>query len=369
MSPPPVPVSDGHAIASIELAMTRAFCDAKSAYPPKYRVPHYLRDHPADDAKPLRQVAADMAGSVEGYCADISEPFLNNENSLTVIQSWLLGAEPGLSLDGLGRRLHQIRIAIVLFFAAVCLISGLSVVMSSAGVLVGVAILGTLNDDQHTAYPFLFPSLLLAASIYALAWPRLRDGRWAWLITVCAISGVVAGLGVNLRTSYWPVFLSMLVLVLVFAVREWQLRLDATMARVAVATAVFGLSLWGAQYWWIDRYLPETFPYNSAHHPIAHPLVLSLANPENPLSQREGIKWLDGAGLQLARKIDPNVRYLAPTYGPALFRYYGQLWRNYPGEMAQLYLVKFNAAGVSIVEAMRYGGFRVPRRPDASEAL
>jgi len=186
VSPESARLSDGHAIAAIELAMTRAFCDAKSAYPPKYRVPHYLRDHPGDDAKPLRQVAAGMAGSLEGYCADISEPFLNNENSLTVIQAWVLRAEPGLSLDGLGRRLHQVRVAIVLFFAAVCLISGLSVVMSSAVVLAGMAILGTLNGDQHTAYPFLFPSVLLAISIYALAWPPLRNGRWAWMIPAFA---------------------------------------------------------------------------------------------------------------------------------------------------------------------------------------
>jgi len=200
--------------------------------------------------------------------------------------------------------------------------------------------------------------VLLAASIYALAWPRLRDGRWPWVVSIAALSGMLAAFSVNMRTSYWPVVVSMLLVVLVFATREWQLRLGETMVRVAVVFAVFGASLWGAQYWWIGRYLPENFSYNAAHHPIAHPLVLALANPENALSRREGIEWLDESGLRLAEKMDPKASYNGPRYGPALFRYYRHLWAAYPGEMAMLYLVKFNAAGVSIIEAMRNGSVR-----------
>ena len=355
---PAAPLTDGHAIAAIELAMTRAFCGAPSAYPPQYRVPHHLRDHPADSAKPLRQVAAEMAGSVETYCASVSEPFLNNENSLTVIQAWLLRAEPHLSLDGLGTRLHQIRVAILILFAAVCLRSGLSAAISGAVVFVGIKVLGTLEYLQHTTFPLLLPSVLLAISIYALSWPRFRDGRWPWLIIVGLAGGALAGLGVNLRTSYWPVFVAMLAVMLIFAAREWQLILDATIGRVAVVAGVFAAALWGVQYQTIDRLLPENFPVNTSHHPIAHSLVLALANPENPLSRREGIEWSDDVGLRIAEKIDPQVTYLGPRYGPALFQYYRELWTTYPGEMAHVYWIKFQMAGVPIVDALRAGGLR-----------
>jgi hypothetical protein len=355
---PATPLTDGHAIAAIELAMTRAFCGAPSAYPPQYRVPHYLRDHPVDGRKPLRQVAAEMAGSVEAYCAAVSEPFLNNENSLTVIQAWLLSAEPSLSLDGLGTRLHQIRVAILIVFAAVCLRSGLSAAISAAVVFVGMKVLGRLDYLQHTTFPLMLPSVLLAISVYAFSWPRLRDGGWPWLVATGLTAGALAGLAVNLRTSYWPVFVAMLAVVLIFAVREWQLGVIATIGRAALVVGVFGASLWGVQYRWIDRLLPENFPTNTSHHPIAHPLVLALANPENALSRREGIEWRDDVGVRIAASIDSQATYLGPRYGPALTRYYRQLWTDYPGEMARIYWVKFQLAGVPIIDALRAGALR-----------
>ncbi len=205
---------------------------------------------------------------------------------------------------------------------------------------------GALNDLQHTAYPFLFPSVLLARSVYALGWPRFRDGALAVADHRGPCRRGVAGLGVNMRTSYWPVFVAMLAVLLIFAVREWQLTLDATMGRVAVVAGVFAVVACGVfSTGAIDRCCRRTFPSTRAHHPIAHSLVLALANPENPLSRREGIEWLDDAGLRIAGQIDPQVIYLGPRYGPALFRYYRRLWTTYPGEMAQLYLVKFKCHG------------------------
>src|SRR5207244_5638177 len=86
----------------------------------------------------------------------------------------------------------------------------------------------------------------------------------------------------------------------------------------------------------------------------AHPLVLSLAAPPNALAAREGIEWLDGAGLRLARRIDPTARYMERGYESALFRYYFGLWRRYPAEMLQIYASKWTVAGAGLMQKARF---------------
>src|SRR5262249_14275562 len=75
-----------------------------------------------------------------------------------------------------------------------------------------------------------------------------------------------------------------------------------------------------------------------------HPVVLSLAVPPNALSQREGIRWSDPVGLEIARRVDPTVEYLDHKYERALRTYYASLWRKYPREMRDIYLAKWRLA-------------------------
>jgi hypothetical protein len=97
---------------------------------------------------------------------------------------------------------------------------------------------------------------------------------------------------------------------------------------------------------------PVTIPgaEGSAHHMVMHPLVLGLAEPETPLSRREGLKWDDAAGEAIARRVDPEAAYLSDRYEPALARYYIRLWRRYPGEMAAVYASKLQVAGAGVFE-------------------
>jgi SAM-dependent methyltransferase len=83
---------------------------------------------------------------------------------------------------------------------------------------------------------------------------------------------------------------------------------------------------------------------------IAHPLVLSLAVPPNPLATREGIEWSDGIGLSLARRVDPAVKYMGDGYDRALFQYYMRLWREHPDEMRRIYFDKWRIAGTRLIE-------------------
>jgi hypothetical protein len=91
----------------------------------------------------------------------------------------------------------------------------------------------------------------------------------------------------------------------------------------------------------------------STHHVVAHPLVLGLAVPENALSRAEGIKWDDAVGLTLARRVDPQVRYLRQGYESALFLYYRQLWQRHPREMLGIYLDKLRIAGADMISTVR----------------
>jgi len=355
LADPPGRLIDGHAIAAIELAMTRSFCGAAYAYPPPYRVPHYVRDHPEDAAKPLREVASEMAGSVESYCGAVSQPFLNNENSLTLIQAWLLRLEPNLSLEALGRRLHALRVAMLILFAAAFVAGGASVFVSVAVVVLGTVASRTLENHSYSVYPFLLPFLLLVCAVYGTTWSLLRSGRWGLIIAVAVTTGALTGFGANLRTSYLPLYLSLFAIALVFAIREWPLDWRAKSSRVTAMAIVFGISFGGFQYWFIDRYLPRSVQDNASYHTVAHPLVLSLALPPSELSKREGIEWSDAAGLRIAQRIDPQATYLGKTYDSALFRYYRGLWAAAPAEMLGLYVAKFKMTGVPIIEALRHG--------------
>ena len=345
-------VDGSHATVAIELAMTRSFCGAPSATTPQYRVADYFRDHPEDVGKALREVAREMAGSVENYCA-ASEPFLNNENSLTLIEVSLLRLEPNLSLEALGRRLHALRIAMLMFFAAILVVSGASVFVSVTVFLLGAVASRTVGDHSYSLYPFLNPFLLFLCAVYGTAWSLLRSGRWRLISAVAVVTGALTGFGTNLRTSYLPLYLSLFVIAIGFATREWQGNWRVKSSRVAVMAVVFGMSFWGFQYWFIDQYLPRSSQFNASYHTAAHPLVLSLALPPSELSRREGIEWNDEVGRRIALRIDPQATYLGKTYDRALFRYYRGLWATAPAEMLGLYVAKFKMTGVPIIEALR----------------
>jgi hypothetical protein len=152
-----------------------------------------------------------MAGSVENYCA-ASEPFLNNENSLTLIEVSLLRLEPDLSLEALGRRLHAVRIAMLMFFAAILVVGGASVFVSVAVFLLGAVASRTVGDHSYSLYPFLNPFLLFLCAVYGTAWSLLRSGRWHLISAVAVVTGALTGFGTNLRTSYLPLYLSLFVI-------------------------------------------------------------------------------------------------------------------------------------------------------------
>jgi hypothetical protein len=88
-------------------------------------------------------------------------------------------------------------------------------------------------------------------------------------------------------------------------------------------------------------------------HPVAHPIVLGLAVPPNELSEDEGLAWHDGAGFQLAERIEPGSTKKLNDYERVMWGYYFGLWQDRPLDMTRTYLVKADVTGVSQAAHLR----------------
>jgi hypothetical protein len=162
-------------------------------------------------------------------------------------------------------------------------------------------------------------------------------------------TGLFGGFFYNLRSSYLPI---VCLAYLAFVVLLWTQTEDADssirLRRTIVALTGFSA---GIVIFFVLFTLPLTrrgTSFNLAHHVIGHPLVLSLALPPNDLSKREGIQWSDMVGLDIARRVDPNVTYLGPTYDQALLSYYRDLWKRYPLEMLGIYFAKWQRSNIGM---------------------
>src|SRR5262249_44260309 len=149
---------------------------------------------------------------------------------------------------------------------------------------------------------------------------------------------------VNMRTSYLPVYLFLFAASLIAAgARSAGLHAIAKRAPwIAAGTAIILLLYLGG-----SRIAASVLDPSGAgragnywYHPIAHPIVLGLALPETPFSHREGIRWDDSVGLELARRMIPEATYLGPLYEKGLWRYYFHLWKEFPRDVLGVYAAK-----------------------------
>lgn len=346
---------DLHAMASLSLAVDRAFCGRPSSLSSGDSIGTILYQNRHLTERPLRTIIADRWGSIDQYCATVTTPFVNNENSLMLVESWILRVRPGLSLAGVGRALTGVKAAMLLLFVLAVLRGGGSAVVGLGVFQIAAAILEQLLPVfTYSVYPFLCCLVALATAWYSLLFDASRRGG-ARLIAA-GIGGILSAFGTNFRTSYLPVFAAIFIVYLLAAHRRDASPADRTrrLRLGAMALVCFVLGYTAFQYVFITRSHPRGNA-GPSYHVIAHPLVLALGSPPSALSQREGIKWLDAVGTELAHRVDPNARDLSPEYESALFRYYFGLWSRYPAEMGRIYLEKFKLAGRNMIELARFG--------------
>lgn len=346
---------DAHAETSLDIAIDRALCGGPSNESNGYRIAPALVGHPHWLDRPLRDVAAERAGSLEAYCASATVRVLNNENSLMLLERWILDAMPGASIRTIGQVLFGLKVACALVFVFGLLLLGAPFLSCAALLGCALTIAASLDHHHFSVYPLILPVLLLQVGLGAIALRYNVARRWIGLVALAVAAGVLSSFTVNLRTDTAPLCLAVWGIVMTLAVRR---RLDLDSSRWQPARAA-GVIVVAACAGWLTFAAAFIRPLSSGvvtakptHHGVAHPLVLSLGVPRNEFASSQGVEWDDGAGNQLALRVDPTVSYLGPRYEPTLFRFYGQLWRTHPREMLAVYAMKFSVAGRSMMQGL-----------------
>lgn len=341
---------DGHAIVSLDLATARAFCGAGSAYSRTTGLAPALSAQMELRTVPLRELIATKAGSLAAYCQAIDQPFVNNENSLGLLESSLLKAWPGLSLSQLGQAMHLLRIAGLSLFVLLLIDLGASLALGFATMLCGLMVLTSMPDFLYSSYPFLFILVLVVASLHGFAVKYCWTAATTGLVAYGVLAGALSAFTSNLRSSYLPIVAAFFVFVVMDELRRGDSRVRTV--RASALLACFAAGFIAFQYGLITRHLPDEGRFN-ASHPFGHPLVLALAVPENDFSRAQGIRWADEVGPQISARIDPSAPFLSPGYNAALLQYYRGLWREHPRQMLGVYYLKFSVAGADMIQVLR----------------
>jgi hypothetical protein len=358
----PVP-NDGHAMNSLELAINRAETgsisdiDARKAAGEAAGICALLPDNAAMLAEPLRALPDRLAGSREEYARGL-RPWLQNENSLMLLDYGLLRLAPGLTLRGLIRAHLLVKIGCLAAFTFFLLRLGASPAAALVAFHLGLLITAKVNETHPVSvYSLLLPVVLLLAAALGLGLSFGAHRRLRYAVPALAGAGLLGAFLVNLRTSYLPVLAA---LVLTYAAcaaaRLGGGAAGSRLRRAALAGLPLLAFLGGYRAFTatlIDPVVRHTASCDSkfSYHVVALPLVLCLSVPPCELARREGIRYDDPCGLTLARRLDPTVTYLGPRYDRALFAYYVKLWLLSPGQMRDVYAAKLRLAGA---DAFRY---------------
>ncbi len=347
-------MTDGHAVVSLDLAIARAYCGIPSSFSHFVRIPKDVAARMELRHVPLRTLIAEKAGSVDAYCRAVNEPFVNNENSLMLLEAAILRAQPGLSLAQLGNVLHWIRVACIVCFVLLLMDLGGSLALGFATLLCGLMLLKAMPDFLYSNYPFLFALVLLDATLIGFAIKYRWTDRTLGFVSFGAAAGLLSAFIANMRTSYVPIVGLFFALVLVDELRArgrtmpWQPRA----ARALALAVCFTVAYEAFQYGLITRHIPAEGQYYAAHS-LGHPLVLALAIPDNTFSREQGIRWADEVGPQIAVRVDPRVTFMGPSYDAALMQYYRTLWSTHTREMFAVYRLKFSLAGTDMMRVLR----------------
>jgi len=342
---------DGHGILSLSIAVNRSFCGVPSALSTEAQIGEVLFKEPVASAQPVREVIAARWGSIERYCSTVTRPFVNNENSLMLLESWTWRFAPNASLVGVGRVLLAVKVGLLVFFCVVFFRLGAGMVLCYFVLDTAFALLGRLQPTfGYSTYSFLLCLVMATVALYPLMLSVRRDSR-VRQIAGPAIAGAWSAFVVNMRTSYLPLCAAFAILYVGALLLEPSVA-SARSARklqgVITAVLLFAIGYAGFQYSFIARNRAagtETL----SHHTLFHPLVLSVGLPENAFSLREGIAWDDSVGLTLAHRVDPSATYLSKEYEQALAVYYLDLWKRHPAEMRRVYLEKAKLAATEMM--------------------
>lgn len=304
--------------------------------------------------------ALDLPGRVstsdDEYARELA-PYKHNENFAVWFIESILRLAPNATVTQVFQALKLFRFACIGVFCFFLLRAGASAVCALAATTIALAAQRQVDVLASTFayYSFLLPLLLCTIGFIGLHVLGAKRAGFARRVLGGAALGLWLALVFNARTSYLPILATLAVLGLFFVAKE-LLQAGQTAWQAAGQIAAMAIAIFGG-FVALDRTMVGPVrqldcDINAAHHLVAHNVVLALGIPENDLALREGIVWNDFQGVKLARKVDPDTRYLGPTYEQAMLLYYAKLWLYYPGEMLDIYKRKFLLSGKSAVEAV-----------------
>jgi hypothetical protein len=351
---------DSHMRTSYSHAISAVFCGTLKTSG-EFDLPAELTEHPAELFDPIRTLIERRYESMAKYCSSLRVPRIDSETSLMWTMRAILGIDPGLSTAGLGRALAATRLVMLAVLCVALSRAGASLLLTAAVAVAVCGVMHTLEPYQYNNNPFILSLPLLLIGLYTWLLADVPPHHVTVAAAFAALGGVTAYC-INMRTSHTPIYLAMF-LVALAAFRRRHRAAPHLRAALVVGLAAFVVATL-VVHTLLVRPMERLGGEGIAHHPIAHPLVLALATPENDLSRRERLKWDDMVGLEVAKRVDPSATYLSPAYERALTHYYLNLWRTQPWAVLDVYRQKFAAAGGGVVEEavhlLEYGG--LPRR-------
>jgi len=336
---------DEHAKASLELALNLTLCHRAAVRSSAFAPARYVAEHAETLRLSPREIVARSGLSIDAYCGTLVEPVTNNENSLMLVEAAAWWFRPSLSVDGIARVMIWFRIAHIALFAWACLEAGTGALMTVLAVCGAVAVFRDVSFYQYTLYPFLSTVPLAWAAICTLIYRRLKSATLWRAVGLALAAGVTAGFGINLRTSYAPLFVGLFALAVAAAVRRGSVLTAPRLAIVSLGAFAIGASAFGQFAMRPLEHPAGAGTVNYTYHTVSHPLVMALAVPPNALSRSEGIQWNDMNNWEIAKRVKPDVSYLGPDYERTLYRYYFGLWRTRPRDMLAAYWIKLLRTG------------------------
>jgi hypothetical protein len=303
-------------------------------------------------SRTLRSIINHDAGSIAEYCQMDGDYSAIAEPSMVIVEGTLLSLKRLITVEGIGWGLAWIAAAALgLFVLALVKLRWPMPFAAAAGAcaLYLTVLMGSTALYGH--YRLLLPATLAGIGIGAWCISANLHRRLVGFIIASLVMGVWTSFLANLRTSLYPT--ALLIAGLFIAVAMLDLKRSASRSRrqlaIAGASSVIALLIGYAAYD-VPFVAPNRAARGYSYHVIAHPLVLGLATVPNELAAREHLRWNDAVGLDVARRIDPTVQYLAPGYEQALWTYYFRLWRTDFRAMTGIYIKKLATARTSAAD-------------------
>ncbi|MGI4851436.1 MAG: hypothetical protein ACRYGR_05795 [Janthinobacterium lividum] len=339
LKPIMTPISnDSHGLSSLNKAYGKVFCGKEENFSSSFLL---KKD---DINTPINKIFGDLSSGKENICSG-SQFYVLNEPSLSNLLSLIFKIFPSISLSELSIVLTIIKVFMLLSFSFLLLKVGMSPLYVLCFSTTSYFLIYCVDLTHRLfLYPFLIPNFLFLVSLSILYLYGLKRFGYKFVVFGFLI-GLFGAYYSNFRTSHTPIIYYVLFLSSLFSYFVTNEIIRSKLKRfflIPLTLITFVLAFQSSWYLNIKSIEEkQNDADNRIYHSVTHPLVLALGIDSSDLATREGIKWLDDVGENLAHKIDPSANYLSSKYEKALLTYYIKLWIFYPKEVYQIYKNKF----------------------------